>query len=70
MLKRSFDFLAATFGLVLLSPLIAIVAALIYVTMGRPVFFAQRRPGQGGRLFTVSKFRTMRAEQGAALSDA
>ncbi len=70
MLKRSFDLLAAALGLVLLSPLIVVVAALIYAVMGRPVLFAQRRPGQGGRLFTVHKFRTMLAEQGASLSDA
>jgi len=73
MLKRSFDFLAAALGLVLLSPVIVVVAALICAVMGRPILFRQRRPGKAGQLFTLVKFRTMlQAEDGASapLSDA
>jgi len=59
MLKRSVDFLAACVGLVALAPLIAVVVALVFCAMGRPILFAQRRPGKRGRLFTLYKFRTM-----------
>jgi len=59
MLKRSMDFLAACVGLVALAPLIAGVVALVFCAMGRPILFAQRRPGKRGRLFTLYKFRTM-----------
>jgi lipopolysaccharide/colanic/teichoic acid biosynthesis glycosyltransferase len=59
MLKRTMDFLAACAGLVALAPLIAVVAALVFCAMGRPILFTQRRPGREGRLFTLYKFRTM-----------
>jgi lipopolysaccharide/colanic/teichoic acid biosynthesis glycosyltransferase len=44
---------------VLLAPIAAIVAAIVYIDLGRPVLFAQRRIGLGGRPFTLLKFRTM-----------
>jgi sugar transferase EpsL len=59
MLKRSMDFFAACVGLVVLAPLIAVTAALVFCAVGRPILFAQRRPGKEGRLFTLYKFRTM-----------
>jgi len=64
MLKRCFDLLASVAGLIVLAPLIAVVALTVRARMGRPVLFAQSRPGQGGRLFTVYKFRTMLPEDG------
>jgi sugar transferase EpsL len=59
MLKRSFDV-----GLVLLTspvwvPLVAAVALLVRLKIGRPVFFRQRRPGWRGQIFELVKFRTM-----------
>lgn len=36
------------------------VALCVAVNLGRPVLFRQRRPGLGGKIFTVLKFRTMR----------
>ena len=57
--KRLFDLLAAGFGLLLLSPLFAIVAVLIKVGEGGPVFFRQARVGRFGREFRIWKFRTM-----------
>jgi sugar transferase EpsL len=59
-LKRIFDFLAALTLLVLLSPLMAAVASLVRIRLGSPILFRQPRPGMGGRIFTIVKFRTMK----------
>jgi len=59
MFKRGFDAIAAAVSLLVLAAPIVAVAALIYAAMGRPVLFTQKRPGKGGRLFTLYKFRTM-----------
>jgi sugar transferase EpsL len=59
MLKRAFDFVAALFLLLMLSPLILATAILIAWGMGSPVIFRQQRPGLNGRPFAVLKFRTM-----------
>ena len=58
-LKRLIDRLAAVVLLVLLSPLLAAIAAWILVDGGRPVLLAQERVGKGGRRFRMLKFRTM-----------
>lgn len=65
MLKRAFDFTVAALALVLLSPVILATAIAVGVTMGRPVFFRQARPGLHGRPFEMIKFRTMRDAVGA-----
>lgn len=57
--KRIFDILAASIGLILLSPFILIIAILIRVFLGTPILFRQTRPGYKGKPFTVYKFRTM-----------
>ena len=49
----------ALVGLVLLSPVAALVAAGVWATMGSPVLFRQQRPGLDGRPFVLLKFRTM-----------
>lgn len=59
--KRAIDVLGASAGLVLLGPVLLAVAAAIRLTDGAPVLFRQRRPGLHGRIFTILKFRTMRA---------
>ncbi len=59
MAKRCFDVCVAGCGLLLLSPLIAVVAVCVLLLLGRPVFFSQLRPGLGGRPFRIYKFRTM-----------
>lgn len=72
MLKRAIDVTGALLGLICLSPVIALVALWIAISMGRPVFFRQARPGLGGRPFTMVKFRTManaRDASGRLLSD-
>lgn len=59
--KRLFDFVAAVFLLILLSPLTVIVCLLVLVDVGTPLLFWQERLGRGGRRFLVYKFRTYRA---------
>lgn len=71
-LKRLFDIVASFFGLLLLSPVIAIVAWQIRRKLGSPVLFRQVRPGKDGKPFEMIKFRTMRDaydEQGEPLPD-
>jgi exopolysaccharide biosynthesis polyprenyl glycosylphosphotransferase len=60
--KRGVDFVGALAGLCLLAPLFALVALLILITSGGPVFYTQERVGQGGRLFRILKFRSMRRD--------
>ena len=57
--KRAFDFLLAATGLLLSFPLWVVVAFLIKLEDGGPVFYAQERVGRGGRRFQSLKFRTM-----------
>ncbi|MBM4396215.1 MAG: polysaccharide biosynthesis protein [Deltaproteobacteria bacterium] len=57
--KRAFDLVAAAIGLLLLSPLLALVALAIKAGSPGPVFFRQVRVGRGGREFRILKFRTM-----------
>ena len=71
--KRLLDLLASFFGLVVLSPILALVGLLVRRYHGSPVFFRQQRPGLGSELFTVYKFRTMtdaRDDSGRLLRDA
>ena len=58
-MKRVFDLLIATAGILFLSPAFILLAALVCIKMGTPVFFRQTRPGLHSRLFTLYKFRTM-----------
>ncbi len=60
--KRSLDLLGGIAALILLGPLIMLTALTIFLVDGRPVFFAQRRVGRGGRIFRLWKFRTMRRD--------
>jgi exopolysaccharide biosynthesis polyprenyl glycosylphosphotransferase len=57
--KRSFDLLGATLGLIAVSPLLLAIALAIKLDSRGPVFFKQRRVGRHGRHFEVYKFRTM-----------
>lgn len=71
-LKRLFDITASLMLIILLSPLILVLAFLIWVNLGRPIFFAQQRLGYQGRSFRLLKFRTMtteRDEEGSLLPD-
>ena len=69
--KRFSDVAVAAAGLVVFSPVMAVVAMVVRLTLGRPVFFRQVRPGLHDRPFTIVKFRTMRvAEADEGASDA
>lgn len=59
--KRAFDVVVASAVLVLTLPIQGVVAALVRRDLGTPVLFRQARPGRDGRVFTLIKFRTMRA---------
>ena len=59
MKKRIFDFVAASVGILVLSPLLLTIAIIIALDSRGPVFFRQTRVGIGERLFNIHKFRTM-----------
>jgi sugar transferase (PEP-CTERM system associated) len=58
--KRLFSIIVSAFGLVVAAPVMALIALAIRLDSEGPVIFRQRRVGEGGRLFTLYKFRTMR----------
>ena len=57
--KRTIDIIGAGLGLILLSPIIAVVACAVKVTSKGPIFFSQKRVGKNGELFEMYKFRSM-----------
>jgi sugar transferase EpsL len=71
--KRMLDFSIALAALILLMPLISVLALLVRIKLGSPIFFSQKRPGLDGRPFVLHKFRTMtdaRDASGRLLPDA
>ncbi|MBT0653123.1 sugar transferase [Geomobilimonas luticola] len=71
-MKRAFDVMTTFTGLLLCWPLVLILALLVRIRLGSPVFFQQSRPGQHGKPFLMYKFRTMtenRDGQGNLLPD-
>jgi exopolysaccharide biosynthesis polyprenyl glycosylphosphotransferase len=67
--KRAFDLLGASFGLLVTSPLLLAIAAAIKLDSRGPVFFYQLRVGRHGERFYMLKFRTM-VPDAEALKDA
>jgi lipopolysaccharide/colanic/teichoic acid biosynthesis glycosyltransferase len=70
--KRVLDVLLVLLGAPIWIPVLAVVAVLVRLKLGAPVFFSQDRPGRGERLFRLVKFRTMtdaRDASGALLPD-
>ncbi len=59
-LKRLFDVVASLTALIICTPIFVLVALLIRIRDGSPVFFRQERVGRDGRRFILFKFRTMR----------
>lgn len=58
-IKRTFDIIASLAGLLLLSPLLALIALQVKLSSKGPVFYTQERIGQYGLPFRIYKFRTM-----------
>lgn len=58
-LKRAIDIVLSGSGLILSAPVWLVIAALVKLEDGGPVFFAQERVGKDGRTFRVLKFRSM-----------
>jgi sugar transferase EpsL len=63
--KRTLDIFLAGLGILLLWPVLLLVAAVVRVSLGRPVLFRQRRPGLNSRIFEIIKFRTMAEKRDA-----
>lgn len=59
MLKRAFDIVVSTVALVALSPLFLSIAIAIRLTSPGAILYRATRVGQGGKLFTLCKFRSM-----------
>ena len=57
--KRLFDLLIALPVLLVFGPTLAVLAVLVRVKLGTPIFFRQPRPGLHGKPFDMVKFRTM-----------
>lgn len=63
-LKRLFDFIVALLAMLVLFPVFVVITLALYlVNKGKPFFF-QARPGKGGRIFKIIKFRSMNSRTG------
>lgn len=67
--KRVIDLLVSSVALILAAPLMAIIAVLIRLDSGAPIFFRQERSGLNGKPFTMYKFRTMVVDAEKRLDD-
>lgn len=63
MLRTVFDKVLALFFIILLLPVYIIVSLLIWLNMGQPILFRQKRPGYKEKIFSIYKFRTMTNEK-------
>ncbi|MUU77195.1 sugar transferase [Winogradskyella endarachnes] len=59
LIKRLFDFLAAFFGLIFISPIFIILLIILTISNNGKPFFYQRRTGKNGKIFTILKLKTM-----------
>lgn len=59
-IKAFFDYTFSVFCLVILSPLIIALSAIILLTGGVPVFYSQKRTGKNGKVFNLYKFRSLK----------
>ncbi|MCT7405757.1 undecaprenyl phosphate N,N'-diacetylbacillosamine 1-phosphate transferase [Aliarcobacter cryaerophilus] len=65
MIKNLFDKTLALFLIILFSPIYVVVSLLIFLKMGSPILFRQKRPGYKEEIFGIYKFRTMTNEKDA-----
>ena len=71
-IKRILDVFLSGAAIVILSPLLIIITIFVFIYHGRPILFAQNRPGKNGKVFKVYKFRSMtndKDENGNLLSE-
>lgn len=71
-MKRLLDLIITIFGLIVFLPVLLFTVILVYIKIGRPIFFTQDRPGLNGKIFKIYKFRSMTNEcdeNGNLLSD-
>jgi lipopolysaccharide/colanic/teichoic acid biosynthesis glycosyltransferase len=71
-IKRIFDFFAALFLIICLSPLLIATGLVLFFVMDGSIFFTQERGGYKGKIFRIYKFKTMTDEKdpsGALLPD-
>lgn len=71
-MKRLFDIVLSLVLIIVFSPLFLVVTIMIYLKMGTPILFRQKRPGFKEKIFEIYKFRTMtddRDENGILLPD-
>jgi sugar transferase EpsL len=68
--KRILDLAGTLIVLAVVWPVMLVLALMIRLTMGRPIFFRQVRPGLGGRPFTLVKFRTMTEDRSSTVDPA
>jgi undecaprenyl phosphate N,N'-diacetylbacillosamine 1-phosphate transferase len=57
--KRLIDLVVAIIGLIILSPIFVLITIMLFVSLKGNPFFVQARPGKGGKIFKIVKFRTM-----------
>jgi sugar transferase (PEP-CTERM system associated) len=62
LVKRILDLLLAVVGLIVSAPLMLVTALAVWLESGNPVLYRQERIGEGGRRFTLRKFRSMRVD--------
>lgn len=58
-IKRILDVICSLIAIIVLLPFILIIAIMVRIKLGSPIFFAQKRPGYNEKVFTLYKFRTM-----------
>ena len=64
-IKRLLDLVLSGLAIIILSPVFLVVAILELIIHGRPIVFAQKRPGLHGKIFNIYKFRSMTNETAA-----
>ena len=67
--KRGFDLLFATIFLLVFSPVLLLIALLVLISSGWPIFYSQTRVGLNGRTFKFYKFRSMIKDADQRLSE-
>lgn len=62
-IKRMFGFISSVLLFLIISPLFVLLAILVRIKLGRPIFFKQKRTTKNNKEFEILKFRTMTEER-------